>query len=205
MTKLRDLCYLYFLGLRILLSDAAAKKWARSYCSSAGDPNDFSAWRNNANDLYAMLHALTADDQAAVKLDISPGLIRQWLRHVAIHDPEDDTHRLFMRLDGMFHVSNSAMRAMRRIVLDWEDADQRDREDVLTKLIQMIHTLASSNSELLPELKKVSKEMTESATAGATSVASVATVTSGLGAGFDPDGQWRSVFSKKKPIIRRSQ
>jgi len=200
LTKLRDLCYLYFLGLRILLSDQATKGWARRYCASTGESNDYSKWRNSGNDLYVMLHALTADDQAD-KLDITPSVVRQWLRHVAVHDPEDDTHRFFMRLDGMFHVSNSTMRAMRRLILDWDDVDDRDRDDVLTKLIQMIHTLAPSNSELLPELKKMS--MTESASAGATGSASVATVVGGLGAGFDPDGKWRSVFSKKKPAVVR--
>jgi hypothetical protein len=205
LSKLRDLCYLYFLGLRVLLSDPDAKHWARNYCASAGDPNDFTAWRNNGNDLYAMLHALT-DEQASEKLDLSPRIIRQWLRHVAVHDPEDDTRRLFMRLDSMFHISDSKLRALRRIVLDWEDANRRDREDTLTKLVQLIHTLAPSNSELLPELKKLAKIVDESASAGATGSANVAAVVGGLGAGFDPDAYEKGVYPKpRKPLVIRRQ
>lgn len=197
-SKLTDLCYLYFLGLRILLDDKTTQDWARKYCDDAGEQTDFSLWRNNANDLYAMLFALTSEDT-----NLSPGIIRHWLRHMATHTDEDATHRLFMRLDSMFKVSSGTMRSMRRIVMEWDDADTRERHDVLIKLIQMIHTLAPSNSELLPELKKLSHQMSESASAGATGAASVASVVGGLGAGFDPDGDHGVYEKKKKPAILR--
>lgn len=38
----------------------------------------------------------------------------------------------------------------------------------------------------------------ETASAGASSAGGVATVVGGLGAGFDPNGEWRSIYSKKK-------
>ena len=202
--KLAELCYLYFIGLRILLANRPSQEWARKYCGHAGEPNDFSSWRTNGNDLYAMLYALTSDEDA--KVDISTGLVRHWLRHIATHEDEPDTHRLFMRLDGMFHITDSSMRSVRRVVTDWNDADRRERDDVLTKLIQMIYTRAPTNSELLPHLKLLQKKMDESASAGATGAANVATVVGGLGAGFDPDGDWRSVYGskkKKKPIMLR--
>jgi hypothetical protein len=204
--KLVELCYLYFIGLRILLANPPSKEWARRYCGHAGEPNDFKSWRTNANDLYVMLYALTNEDHYRFiddgEVDISPGLVRHWLRHV---DDEADTRRLFMRLDGMFHITNSSMRSLRRIVTDWHGTDRRERDDVLVKLIQMIDTRAPSNSELLPHLRLLQKKMDESATAGATGAASVATVVGGLGAGFDPDGDWRSVYGKKKkkPVMIR--
>lgn len=198
-SKLADLCYLYFIALRILLRDHATKQWARDYCKKAGEPNDFKSWRTTGNDLYVMLFALNDAD----KINISPSLIRQWLRHVANSDAEDDTRRLFMRLDTMFNVSSSSERAMRRAVLDWDNVDHRERESIVTKLMQLIHNLAPSNSEVLPHLKKLS--LLESATGGATSTASVATVVGGLGAGFDPDGHDKSIYSKKKPRIIRRQ
>jgi hypothetical protein len=194
-TKLSELSYLYFIRLRILLA-SDTKAWANKYCDDAGDPNDFEAWRTSGNDLYAMLHALVGD----AKMHIDSRLIRHWLRHCK---DEDDTRRLFMRLDGMFAISNSSMRAIRRAVTEWDDVDERERESILVKLIQMIHTLAPSNSELLPHLKILQKELDESASAGATGAANVATVAGGLGAGFDPKGGWRSIYSKKKPIVLR--
>ena len=200
-TKLAELAYLYFLGLRILLGDASSKQWARDYCKKAGEPNDFATWRSNANDLYVMLYGLS-DDADGKKPSINPGLLRHWFRHAASHDDQEDTHRLFVRLDAMFHITNSAMRSMRRIIMQWSDADDRERKDVLTKLIQMIHSRAPSNSELLPHLKSL--PLDESASAGATGAASVATVVGGLGAGFDDDYS-KSIYGPKKPaIIRRN-
>lgn len=38
----------------------------------------------------------------------------------------------------------------------------------------------------------------ETATAGATGAGAVASVPGGLGAGFDPDGDWRSIYPKSK-------
>lgn len=38
----------------------------------------------------------------------------------------------------------------------------------------------------------------ETSTAGATGAGSVATAVGALGAGFDPDGDWRSIYPKNK-------
>jgi hypothetical protein len=198
--KLAELAFLYFLGLRMLLDDEHSKHWAQSYCKKAGEPNDFTQWRSTGNDLYAMLYALNDSDKAA----INPSLIRRWLRHVATHDASDDTRRLFLRLDTMLHINDAAMRNLRRIVTHWENADPRERNDVLTKVIQMVHARAPSNSEILPHLKKLAhEEVEESASAGATSAGSVATVVGGLGAGFSNDYS-KSIYGSKKPaVIRR--
>ena len=199
--KLSELAYLYFLGLRILLANAKSKQWARDYCKQAGEPNDFTKWRSAGNDLYVMLYGLS-DDSDGKKLTINPGVLRHWFRHVG-GDDKEDMHRLFVRLDAMFHITNSAMRSMRRIVMDWQDADDKERKDVLTKLIQMIHSRAPSNSELLPHLKSL--PLDESASAGATGASSVAAVVGGLGAGFDDDHSKSIYGPKKKPVIIRRQ
>jgi hypothetical protein len=202
MTKIAELAYLYFLGLRVLLSHDQTKKWAQDYCNKAGEPNDFLSWRSSGNDLYVFLHALSADpdnDDIKVTNDvhITPGVIRSWLRR-----SDGKTHYLFTRLDGMFHISNAAMKSIRRIITEWDDADQDEQQATLTKLIQMIHSRAPSNSEILPHLKKLVK-IDESASMSATNTASIATSVGGLGAGFDPDQEWRSIYSKKKkkPIV----
>lgn len=197
--KLAELAYLYFLGLRILLAHKRTEAWARNYCGSAGDPNDFSEWRTTGNDLYAMLYALSDSDRTS----INPSLIRHWLRRMAQGDNPEDTHRLFMRLDPMFRISNSQMQSMRRIVTYWEDADSRERKDVIRKLIQLIHSRAPSNSELLPHLQNVANvEVDEAASGGATGAASVATVPGTLGAGFDNDYS-KSIYGSQKPVVIR--
>lgn len=39
--------------------------------------------------------------------------------------------------------------------------------------------------------------LSETASAGSSSAGGIATVIGGLGAGFDPNGEWRSIYSKK--------
>jgi hypothetical protein len=205
--KLSDLAYLYFMGLRVLLADDDTKQWAKDYCKKAGEPNDFKGWRTNGNDLYVLLHAFDDDDDewksvAFEKIHLSSAMVRHWLRN----HTKEETHKLFMRLDGMFNISDSAMKSMRRSITDWEDMDRDDRHDIVTKLIQMVHTRAPSNSEILPQLKKL-QDIKEAASVGATGAASIATSVGGLGAGFDPDADWRSIYStkKKKPIVIRQK
>jgi len=203
-SKLSELCYLYFLALRVMLLQDDTQKWARDYCHQVGEQNDFDSWRNTANDLYAMLYALSDPNSGAKgslkDISISTSLIRQWLRHV---EDEDRTRQFLMRIDGMLHITDSMMKSVQRIIMNWEDANSRERKDVATKLITWIHARAPSNSELLPELKKMAGKLKESATAGATSVGSVATAVGGLGAGFDPDGQDKSIYKQKKPVVLR--
>lgn len=45
---------------------------------------------------------------------------------------------------------------------------------------------------------KFDMKLDETASAGGSSAGNVATVVSGLGAGFDPNGEWRSIYSNKK-------
>jgi hypothetical protein len=196
--KLAELAYLYFLGLRILLGDKASKHWARDYCKKAGEPNSFDIWRSTGNDLYVMLFALNDSKEAS----INPSMIRHWLRHVATHDDPEATRRLFVRLDAMFRITNSQMRSMRRVVTDWEDVDNRERKVILDKLVQMIDARAPSNSELLPHLKMMDREVDESATAGATGAGNVATAVGGLGVGFTKDTS-ASIYWPQKPIVIR--
>jgi hypothetical protein len=190
-----ELCYLYFIGLRILLEADSTKAWAQNYCGKTGEPNDYKSWRSNVNDLYVMLFALHDTEQ----LPPSPNIIRIWLRHIATHDDKDATHRLFMRLDSLFHITNGTLKAIRRQALHWEEVGDRERHDVLIKVINLIHSRAPSNSEILPHLKNLAK-LDESASSGATGAANIATAVGGLGTGFDPKGN-RGIYSKKKPVV----
>ncbi len=210
--KLAEVGYLYFLGLRVLLSDESSKEWTKKYCKRAGEPTDFLTWRTSQNDLYALLYGLSVDpddthiDGNLDNISISASPIRNWLRHVATHESlEEDTQKLFVRLDAMFNITNSQMKSLRRIIMNWEDTDSREQENTVNKLIQLI----PSNSEILSKLKKLEykeDKIKESASSGATGASNVATVVGGLGAGFESNetGSWRSVYGeKKKPIVIR--
>lgn len=193
--KLAHTAYLYFIILEALVCEDDMQKWASAYCQKAGQPADFDQWRSDSNDLYVLLHAL--NDQAA--LAISPAIVRDWLRHPHSHDR---MQRLFNRLDAMLHVTDSSLKAIRRLVMHWTENSIRERHDIILKLIPQIKKYAP-HSELLTHLQRLEQrtDVTEAATTGGTSAANVATSVGGLGAGFDPDGGWKSIYSpeKRKP------
>ncbi len=189
--------YWYIIALHILAQESATKSWATHYCEATARQNDFATWRTDANDLYALLFALSDPDNDIV---IVRALVRDWLRHPT---STDRTHRLFTRLDSMLHITASDAKAIRRLVMNWDDNDESEKHDLVTKVRQHIKAIAP-RSELLTHLIKIEAEtVAESASSGATGAASVATVAGGLGSGFDPKGgQWRSVYPT--PVIRRA-
>lgn len=211
--ELQQLAYFYFLALRILLSTDKTKTWAQNYCKKVAGPSDFDTWRTDGNDLYVLLYALNADEQfSKAKVSISVSTVRDWLNHADSAKLDEYTHRLFNRLDGMLHIHDSGFKATRRLVMQWNDNDAREREALIVKVIQQIAKLAP-NGEVLSYLKRISKQydddVTESASAGATGASSIATAVGnlgGLGAGFDPNQKWRGVYGNKlkKPLIRRN-
>lgn len=55
------------------------------------------------------------------------------------------------------------------------------------------------------EIINEGSKLKETATAGGSSAGNVATVVGGFGAGFDPNGEWRSIYSKKKAPKKESK
>lgn len=211
--QLRELAYLYFLALRILIADDKTNTWAVSYADKTLPGGDFEHWRTDGNDFYVLLYALSNDEEFKNnKSAISASAVHDWLRHSRSDDFDIRTHRLFNRLDGMFHITESEYKSIRRVVDHWTDTKAAERQAVLTKVIHHIRKLAPSNSEVLGQLEKIPKQtdekIDECASSGGTSAASVATVVGGIGAGFAPDEKWRGIYepAKKKvksPVIRR--
>lgn len=210
MQDVADMGYLYFCALRILLEVDETKAFARQYCKRTIEWGTFDKWRNDATDMFVILHAIRGytDDDDWSGYPINRELIVSWLRDEA-HDRSraSNTKRLFQRLDFDFKVREESMRSIRRLVQDWPDLDKHKKKLAMTRLLQMFrHRM--HKSELLPYLDRAARiqdlemddvqNLEENASAGATSSASVATSVGGLGAGFDPNGDWGIYQSKKK-------
>jgi hypothetical protein len=230
--KLAELAFINILSLRILLleKEDSTKLFAEKYCRKTVQAGNFKTWRADSTDIYVMLYGLISDEAKLDKNDhhlrifmpIDPLLIYQWFRYAADkHLDKNLNKRLFVKLDTMFRIKDSSLRAIRRLVMDWEDITVSQKRLALTRLLQYMRTRAAKG-ELLQKLNHVAvlhnleiddvknpetgrlKEVSflqslalESATAGATGAASVATVVGGLGAGFDADYS-RSVYPAPK-------
>lgn len=157
--EVADLLYLYLCAIRILASDEETREFAKRYARGATQWNGFDRWRPNVNDLYVLLHLIHTRNHGLKKghypLDL--GLTQRWLKEIVVHGVDVAmTHRLFARLDLSLHIRNDSFKAVRRIVALWDEADHRQRELAMTRLLQLLRNRAR-NSELLGLLSKLAQ------------------------------------------------
>lgn len=160
---LAELAFMHILTVRILLAEPDLKPFPQTYCRKTIRYGNFKSWHIDSTDLYVMLYGLIADDakptatphKLQVYMPIDPLLVSRWLRAGADrHADPALTHRLFVKLDSMFRVKNSSLRAIRRLVMDWDEITTRQRRLALTRLLQLMRQRAP-RGELLRWLNRV--------------------------------------------------
>ena len=164
--ELADLVVLYVCTLYILYSHDETNQQARNYARrTLAHGITFERWQTGGTDLYVMLYGLKADD---VELDdqdasdrfksvvpLGETLLVRWLREMAADNIHDYTHRaLFTRLDFNFKIGNSSIRAVRRLVMDWDNLDDYERRLAVTRLLQLMRSRAP-RGELLATLRRL--------------------------------------------------
>src|SRR4051812_38658014 len=95
--KLSELCYLYFIAMRVLLGIEQSKSWAETYCKKTASHNNWNDWRTDGNDFYVLLYAVTSDERFS-KGSVSTSAVREWFRHLEHKDINPQTQKLFNRL-----------------------------------------------------------------------------------------------------------
>lgn len=224
--ELVEAAHVIFMALNILLSEDKTENWAEKYVKKTLR-GDFRTWRSDATDLYAILYALHTGNYHEGKYRTFPlGSIRRWLNHVQdIKDAEDSITRVFFfRLDGLLGIRDGSLKSLRRIIMDWRSLDNRERRSVFTRLLHLMRR-RFPRAEVLVQLESLARtkdyeidetagkkiellaSLSENATAGGTSAASVATVSQplggqSLGAGFDSNGH-KGIYQGAKPIVLR--
>lgn len=232
--ELSEIAFLYVLTLRILLSENTTKEWAQGYCEKTAS-GPLETWRKDGTDLYCAIHGILTCEPTESELKFHSGLqllasdIQKWLDYSSKNAVNSKLTKKFLtRLDTSFNISNSSMRTIRRLVIDWEVLELKEKKLVVTSLLKLLRNIAG-DGEILPVLSRLAKAhgleienddganqsrktssgfladlavvTKESASSGATASSSIATVVGGLGAGFDNDFN-KSVYGPK--IIRRS-
>jgi len=163
--ELAELAFLNILTLRILLAEHGngTALFAQKYCRKTAQFGNFKKWHTDSTDIYVMLYGLISDEAKNDRQDrhvhlhmpIEPLLLYRWFRSNA--DKRHDTaltHRVFVKLDTWFKIKNSSMKAIRRLVMDWDTITTKERKLALTRLLQFMRTRAA-RGELLPWLNRV--------------------------------------------------
>lgn len=165
-----DLIYLYVNALVILKQDFDTAPFSKHYSRLTLMRGDWDSWHFGFTDLAAMIHTLFGkqnqldklkdQDKNEILMDritFNRMFFLRWLRRSLIfqeHNPPHD-RRYLMRLERELNIQDSNYRAIRRIAPDWENANQRQRQLAMTRLIMAIRRRAMK-SEILPVLMKVS-------------------------------------------------
>lgn len=161
--RVAETLYLYLIALRILATDAPHHDWVVTYCRRTAAHSGFRRWRQDGNDLYALLHALVTqsvefkDPEGSEKflraVAVDDVAVLRWLRneaHEIKHEPQ--TRALLISLDRMLNVRDTSLRAVRRLATDWPRLEHHQRRMVFTRLIQLLRHRAQ-RADILPRLQ----------------------------------------------------
>lgn len=162
--EIAEIAYYTILALRILLLEDDTHDWAKGYARKTAEWGDFDKWRSSGNDLYVLLHGLAPHDhpektQRTYPVDLKA--LHRWLKDAGRDaDSEVRTTRLFMRLDFEFRMKSSSAKALRRRVMDWDDATQRQQVASINQIINFFKSHAP-RAEILSHLKGLKKDEEE--------------------------------------------
>lgn len=167
--EVADLAVLNLCALYILWSNTETKEFAEKYAkrTMAHGPS-FDRWHTNGTDLYILVHALTTDEHKLARPEISDPfranlpigqtLLVRWLKDMMADRLKAPVHRsLFVKLDFNFRTTNNSIRAIRRLVMDWDKLTRRERELAMTRLLQFMRSRAS-RGELLAKLQEMARK-----------------------------------------------
>lgn len=156
---LAETTYLLIIALRILLTEDSVK--SHRYVKRTISANNFRSWRTDGTDLYICLHALSTGhyEKGSYPETISVLAIQRWLREMSIANATDEqeTRKLFLRMDRLLFIKESSMLAVRRLVMDWPDLDKREKKLATTRLLQMLRA-RSPKVDLLPMISTMARE-----------------------------------------------
>ncbi len=160
--QIAELIHLHVMALRILAAEKYSKHDAEKYAVKSLKDRHFNVWGPSSTDLYLLVLALMDEDIELRMPEASRDFLQtlyvdeqklyNWIYAVAHQPNEAQTRRLFSVIDFQLKISDSSMKAVRRLVMDWPELTHRERQLSVTRLLQMLRTRAPQ-SDLLAPLK----------------------------------------------------
>lgn len=146
--ELKEIAFISMLGLRIALSEDLLSEWAEEYVRKTFRRNKFRDWRTDGTDLYAAMWGIL---QAEPDFDLT--MLERWLRR-----PDDfrQAKRTILNMTETLDVDNESLRAIRRLVINWDDITEYQQKLAITRLLQIVRS-RYQRSELLDKLNMLAK------------------------------------------------
>lgn len=161
--QVAEMVYLHVIGLKILYSETVTRGYAQDYAFRSQRYVGFARWYQNGTDLHLLLHALV-DEDVDLRMPDSSQAFREtlyfesdelikWLRYLwKGREQRSQTRRLFMALDGQLQVKDSSMKAIRRLVQNWDANTLRQKQLAMTRLLQIMR-VRCRRSDVLKQLE----------------------------------------------------
>jgi len=163
-----NMTFLNFLALQILKSEFDTVDFATDYLYQTFKTNDFLTLRNNASDLYWMLHILLKKDTSMLqnhsgnehefeKIHIDEMNMKVWVR-TAIKNKTTETadRRFLISLEKMLNIKVNDYRNIRLFASEWSAITDEQRQLSMTRLLFAFRK-RMPRSELLPHLEALAK------------------------------------------------
>lgn len=149
-----SLVAIHLSALQILTHDPKAQDWIRGQLERIVQYTDFSKWRLAAGDLYVLLNALhTINQNSPYRYRLDEDLVMRWLRYL-YRGQRSAAHALmtqiFVRLDYDLNIQDSNLRAIRRLVMAWDEIEVIDRRLAVTRLLQFLRRFAPRSEFIEP-------------------------------------------------------
>jgi hypothetical protein len=163
--QIAEMVYLHVITLRILFSEHETKDFASQYALRSSRYIGFASWYQNASDLHLLIHALL-DETVELKLpDMSNEFreklyfdepeMKKWLKQMTTHGNIDQiTRKLFLHLDFELQIKDGSLKAIRRLVQDWDHITIHQKKLAMTRLLQFMRTRCK-NSDLMKHLNTI--------------------------------------------------
>ncbi len=165
--QIADLFHMHICALMILRSSPHSEKFAKDYARKTIANGGFRDWRQSSTDLAILGWALLDEevelrlpkisDKLREKLTIDTTLLTAWLRTVSGPTMNRaQTMRLFTRLDMWLRIDDESLKAIRRLVMDWDGLSAEEAALSMTRLLQLLRA-HGSRADLLVQLEKLAQ------------------------------------------------
>lgn len=162
-----EVTFLYFVTLELLCNEPYTEDWARSYFLRTFKYRNFSSFRYDSTDLYALLYGLQNEevhsrfiggnqtDFVKARTNVTDQTIYMATQYISKRargiSNYSERNRFFLKFERDLFISDSSLKALRRLALDWHRLNFSQKRITITRLLQAWRARAF-RSEVLPIL-----------------------------------------------------
>lgn len=159
--------YLSLLIVELLNKYSKHKVNARKYAKQTVAYTNYNRFRMSGTDLYNFIYFVTGDQEAMNKLkDPASAMalrkkttlplmaVNRYLSRISTGVSAMANTQMYLNIESSLNIKNTVYKAIRRALMDYDNATQIDRENTVTKLVHAARAKLR-NSDIIDDLEKL--------------------------------------------------